>query len=191
VAGQELHYLCTHMTKQQCGRKNIRKMDKKYFTTLAGYNIWADHIAIEWLKQIDEEQWNQTIVSSFSSIKQTAIHIASAEKIWIDFWKNVPDPVYLSAGFKGTKDELIEIWRKASAGLKDFIEEYPEENYLQQVTFKKPNGEVDRMEFSQTFPHMINHATFHRGQLVTLLRQAGFTKLSSTDLFTYYRMIQK
>ena len=68
---------------------------------------------------------------------------------------------------------------------------YPEENYQQPVTFKKPNGEAGRMEFSQTFPHIINHNTFHRGQLVTLLRQAGFTKLSSTDLFTYYHLIQK
>ena len=166
-------------------------MSKKYFIGLAGYNNWADNIAIEWLKQINDEQWNQVIASSFSSIRQTAIHIASAEKIWIDFWKNVSDPVYLSAEFKGTKDELIAIWKKASAGLKDFIEEYPEENYLQQITFRKPNGEEGRMEFSQTFPHIINHSTFHRGQLVTMLRHAGFTKLSSTDLFTYYRIVQQ
>jgi uncharacterized damage-inducible protein DinB len=166
-------------------------MNKKYFIELADYNIWADNIAIEWLNQINDEQWNQVIVSSFSSIKQTAIHIASAEKIWIDFWEKAPDPVYLSAEFKGTKNELIEIWKEASAGLKNFIEKYPEENYLQQVTFKKPNGEEGQMEFSQTFPHMINHSTFHRGQLVTILRQAGFTKLSSTDLFTYYRVMQK
>lgn len=166
-------------------------MNKKYFTELAGYNNWADNIAIEWLTQINDEQWNQVITSSFSSIKQTAIHIASAEKIWIDFWKNVPDPVYLSAEFKGTKDELIEIWEKASAGLKYFIDEYPEENYLQQVTIRKPNGEDDRIEFFQTLPHVINHSTYHRGQLVTMLRQVGFAKFSSTDLFTYYRVMQK
>jgi uncharacterized damage-inducible protein DinB len=166
-------------------------MNKKYFTTLADYNIWADNIAIEWLHQINDEQWEQVISSSFSSIKQTAIHIASAEKIWIDFWENVPDPVYLSAEFKGTKNDLIEIWKKSSADLKAFIERYPEENYVQQVSFIKPNGEAGRMEFSQTFPHMINHSTYHRGQLVTLLRQAGFTKLSSTDLFTYYRVVQQ
>ncbi|MGF6847956.1 putative damage-inducible protein DinB [Chitinophaga sp. W3I9] len=163
-------------------------MDKKYFITLADYNVWADNIAMGWLNQIDEEQWNLPVISSFSSIQQTAIHIASAEKIWVDFWRKVPDPVYLSAGFKGTKNDLIEIWRKASAGLRNFIEEYPEENYLQKISFIKPNGEEDQMEFVQTFPHIINHSTFHRGQLVTMLRQAGFTKLSSTDLFTFYRL---
>jgi len=166
-------------------------MNKKYFTELADYNFWADSIAIEWLNQIDDEQWNHVIISSFSSVKKTAVHIASAEKIWIDFWENAPDPVYLSTEFKGTKDDLIEIWRGVSAGVKKFIEQFPEENYLQQVGFIKPGGEKGRMEFSQTFPHMINHSTYHRGQLVTLLHQAGFTKFSSTDLFTYYRSIQK
>ena len=150
-------------------------MNKKYFEVLADYNAWADHIAMGWLDQIDDRQWEQVIVSSFPSIKQTALHIASAEKIWIDFWKNVPDPVYLSADFKGTKNELVGIWEKASGGLKAFIKDYPEEDYLRQVTFRKPNGEKGQMAFSQTFPHIINHTTYHRGQLVTLLRQAGFT----------------
>src|SRR5688572_15609600 len=111
-------------------------MNKKYFSTLAGYNSWANNKAIEWLYQVNDDQWNQVITSSFSSVKQTAIHIASAEKIWIDFWRNVPDPVYLSVEFKGTKNDLIEIWKTASVGLKDFVENYPEEKYLQPITFR-------------------------------------------------------
>ncbi|TWI92168.1 DinB family protein [Chitinophaga japonensis] len=162
-------------------------MDKKYFLTLAAYNSWANNIAIAWLDQVNGRQWEQVVPSSFSSIKQTVIHIASAEKIWIDFWKNIPDPVYLSAEFKGTKNDLVEIWRAASAGLRHFIEEYPEENYTQQVTFRYPRGGEGRMEFWQTFSHIINHSTYHRGQLVTILRQVGFTKFSSIDLATFYR----
>lgn len=161
---------------------------RKYFTELAHYNIWADNVVIGWLQQIDDEQWNQCIISSFSSIKQTAVHIVSAQKIWVDFWTNAPHPVYLSTEFKGTKEELTEIWQKTSAALKQFIESYPEENYQQEISIIKPNGEEARMVFSQTFPHMVNHSTYHRGQLVTLLRQAGFTKFSSTDLFTFYRL---
>jgi len=161
-------------------------MNKKYFTALAQYNYWADQIAIEWLNQINEEQWNLINISSFSSIKHTAIHIASAEKVWIDFWTKVSDPVYLSVGFKGSKDDLIEIWKKSSAGLKDFIETYPEDKYMEQVSFRYPGGGEGHMEFWQTISHIVNHSTYHRGQLVTLLRQAQFTRLSSIDLATYY-----
>lgn len=161
-------------------------MTKAYFLELANYNNWTDDTAIEWLNQIDNEQWSQHIASSFSSVKQTVIHLVSAKRIWIDFWTLVPDPVYLSSGFKGTKEELITLWKKASVDLKMFIENFPEENYLQPVTFIYPDGRKGQMIFWQTFLHFINHATFHRGQLVTLLRQTGFTNFSNTDLATYF-----
>jgi uncharacterized damage-inducible protein DinB len=163
-------------------------MPKKYFLDLADYIIWADNIIMEWLHQINEAQWEQGINSSFSTIKQTTLHIVSAEMIWLDYWTKAPDPVFLSVKFNGTKNELIAIWKQSAAGLKTFIEAYPEENYMQPVLFKWPKGGEGSMEFWQTFSHFINHATYHRGQLVTMLRQVGFTGLSSTDLATYYRL---
>ncbi|TYQ00178.1 putative damage-inducible protein DinB [Tenacibaculum adriaticum] len=161
-------------------------MTKKYFTEQAKYNNWADSFAIEWLTQINDEQWEQLIISSFSSVRKTAIHLTSAKRIWIDFWTKVPNPVYLSAEFNGTKNDLIEIWKKTSINLLNFIESYPEEDYLKPVDFVYPNGKKDQMIFWQTFPHFVNHATYHRGQLVTLLRQVGFTDFSNTDLATYF-----
>src|SRR5688572_7485873 len=91
--------------------KKIIPMNKKYVLELADYNIWANNIAVEWLNQITDEQWKQVITSSFSSIERTAIHIVSAQKIWIDYWNSVPAPVFLSAGFNGSKNDLIAIWK--------------------------------------------------------------------------------
>ena len=153
---------------------------------LAEFNNWADNRVINWLNQITDEQWNKIAISSFGSIRDTAIHIISSKKIWLDFWTNTQNPVYLSLEFKGTRLELINIWETVSAELKSFIENYPIAYYKKEINLKKPNGEMSTMEFRKTFPHMINHSTYHRGQLVTLLRQAGFSNLSNTDLFTYY-----
>jgi len=141
---------------------------------------------MKWLDEITDEQWNQLAISSFRSIRDTAVHIVSAKKIWLDFWTNAPDPVYLSAIFTGTREQLLDIWDKASTELTSFIANYPEESYGKEINVLKPNGELITMEFRRTFPHMVNHSTYHRGQLVTLLRQAGFSDLSNTDLFSYY-----
>jgi uncharacterized damage-inducible protein DinB len=159
---------------------------KEYFIELADYINWADHTVIEWLTQINDEQWNRPAISSFESIKHTVIHMVSAKKIWVDTWTNAPAPVYLSKVFNGTKNELLNVWKNTSAELKSFIENYSETNYTNEIVIVKPNGETGKMEFRKTFPHMVNHATYHRGQLVTLLRQAGFTAFSNTDLFTYF-----
>lgn len=161
-------------------------MNKQYFTGLAAYNSWADDKVMAWLSQITDTQWEQSLLSSFGSIKQTSVHIASAEKIWIDFWTNETRPVYLSAHFEGSKNELIYIWETASAGMRNFIENHAEENYSDPVTFVYPRGGSGQMAYWQSFAHIVNHSTYHRGQLVNLLRQAGFTDLSSLDLATYY-----
>nr|WP_228388465.1 DinB family protein [Chryseobacterium sp. CBo1] len=64
------------------------------------------------------------------------------------------------------------------------IENYDEQKYSQMVSIKFSEQEW-KMEFVQTVLHHNNHATYHRGQLVTMLRQAGFVNLSNTDLATY------
>lgn len=174
------------MTTVSKRKENSSTDLKVYFIELAEFTNWADDYIINWLTQITDKQWNKTAISSFGSIRDTAMHIVSAKKIWLDFWTNAPNPVYLSVAFTGTRLELIDIWKTVSAKLKSFIENYPIENYTNAIGVKKPNGELSTMEFRKTFPHMINHSTYHRGQLVTLLRQSGFSNLSNTDLFTYY-----
>lgn len=161
-------------------------MRKKYLAELTGYVLWTNNIVISWLDQVDDEQWEREVPSSFNSIKNTTLHIVSAEKIWAGFWRNTPNPVFLSAGFKGDKDELIGIWKATSADLKNLIEGFSEEKYSEQISFNFRREEW-RMEFLQTFLHFINHSTYHRGQLVTLLRQVGFKDLSSTDMAVYFR----
>ncbi len=161
-------------------------MTNRYFADLAAYTRWADNKAMSWLAAIDDEQWELSNPSSFGSVRQTAIHVASAEKIWVDFWKGATTPVFLSAVFSGSKDDLIAIWQKASDDLVHFISNYPDQELDMPVNFVYPNGTVGQIPFYQSFAHIANHSTYHRGQLVTLLRQAGYSDFTSTDLATYF-----
>ena len=103
---------------------------------IANYSNWADNTIIKWLEQITDQQWDKEIASSFNSVAKTTLHIVSAKKVWIDFWKNTPDPRYLSSEFAGTKNELIEIWKKTMEEYKEFIENYPVEKYTKIISFK-------------------------------------------------------
>lgn len=162
-------------------------MNKSYFIELANYNIWANNIVADWLLQISEEQWNETIISSFNSIALTCIHIAGAEKIWYERWINKPNQVFLFAEFKGSKNELVDIWKQASKNIQSFIETIDEQDLNKIFAFKRLNGDNNEMLYWQSFAHVINHSTYHRGQLVTMLRQVGFTNVASTDYLTYTR----
>lgn len=162
-------------------------MTKQYFIELASYNIWANDIVIGWLEKISEEQWNQPIVSSFGNIGATVLHIAGAEKVWLDRFEKVESPVWLPNVYKGGKEELIGIWKKASADLKNRMETFDEKMLSETLRLKRLNGEWNEVPYFAAFAHIFNHSTFHRGQIVTMLRQAGFTGVSSTDMLGYFR----
>ena len=177
------------------GKINIQKikiplwdkgMDKDYFIELAGFNVWGNNIVCGWLEQISDEQWNKEIISSFNTIQETVLHIINAERAWLQRFKQEPVE-WLQFIYKGTKEEHIKLWKETSAAFKAYIENFNEGDLTKNLDFKRLNGEAYSMPYYQLFAHVVNHATYHRGQLVTMLRQAGFTNISSTDLLGFYR----
>jgi len=161
-------------------------MTQKYFLQLANYNIWANNIVHSWFENITGEQWNQKVVSSFENIADTALHVAGAETIWLERLNNVASPVWLPASFKGNKNEIINEWKKASEGLRVFVENFDETEMDSILKFKRLNGIAYELPYYHVLAHVFNHSTYHRGQLVTLLRQVGFTNVSSTDLSGFF-----
>ena len=161
-------------------------MTKNYFIQLADYNIRANNIVHSWFDKIRDEQWELSIVSSFNSIAETALHTAGAETIWLDRLNKAAEPRWLPNIIKGGKKDVLDAWKKSSAGLKSFIENFDETKLQDSVSFKRPDGNLYELQHYQIFAHVFNHSTYHRGQIVTMLRQAGFTDVSSIDMSTYF-----
>jgi uncharacterized damage-inducible protein DinB len=159
---------------------------KPLLIQLAHYNQWANEITINWLRTITEEQYQKQVISSFDSIEKTSIHIAGAEKIWVERWTGVTEP-FLSNVFTGSLDELIVIWTKSTQDIIKFIEGISEDQLLEVFTFTRLNGDVVTQSYLDTIHHLIHHGCYHRGQIVTMLRQVGFTQIDSTDYITFIR----
>ena len=162
-------------------------MNKEYFIELAEYNIWANNIVCGWLEKISDEQWKQPVVSSFPGIYETLLHMAASDKVWLERLKKFTQHELLINTFNGSKDELIKIWKSESVNFKQFIEDFPAESINEKLAFKNIKGIPHNQPYWQLFAHIVNHTTYHRGQLVTMLRQVGYTDLSSLDMTTYFR----
>jgi uncharacterized damage-inducible protein DinB len=165
-------------------------MTKQYFIELSDFNIWATDTVCSWLEKISDEQWNQHIISSFNSIQETVLHIISAETAWFERLEKKEKVAWLQMEFKGSKDEHIALWKQSSKRLKNFIVSFDESKMNELLNFKRFNGEENSLAYYQVFAHVFNHSTYHRGQVVTMLRQAGFTAVQSTDLLGFYRIKQ-
>ncbi|MEI9934102.1 MAG: DinB family protein [Ferruginibacter sp.] len=62
-----------------------------------------------------------------------------------------------------------------------------EEALLQLFSYKTFKGDPFTQPLYEVVFHVFNHSTYHRGQLVTILRQLGVEKIPSTDLIVFYR----
>ncbi|MBK9255658.1 MAG: DinB family protein [Saprospiraceae bacterium] len=163
-------------------------MNKEYFLELAKYNQWANNKVIEWAYALTVDQWNQPMVSSFPSIADSVLHIVGVEKVWYDRLMKVENPDWLPFTFKGGKTETLSAWKNSCSSLIEFVEHLTNDNLNDLTSYKRINGEAFTQPVYEILSHVFNHSTYHRGQLVTLLRQVGFVDVLSTDLLLYYRI---
>jgi uncharacterized damage-inducible protein DinB len=169
----------------------------KHFVDVMKYNFWANQKVINWLSQTSDKQFNEALVSSFDSIAATVKHIIAAESIWLERLQKVAAPSWIVDSLPNDKKNLLEKWEASSNALVLFAKDHykytesivtpiSEESTL--ISFKRLNGEALTLSVDKILAHVANHGSYHRGQLVTLLRQVGFTNVSSTDLLIYYNL---
>ncbi|NJN41670.1 MAG: hypothetical protein HC811_04955 [Flammeovirgaceae bacterium] len=151
------------------------------------YNVWANEYMAKFIEPLDENLLVKTVQSSFDSLNKTLLHIWDAEVVWYkriqgERVKEVP-----STFFNGDKTDLISGLLKSSRGLVSFIEEKDSPFIHQKIDYSNLKGDAFGNTVEEILFHVVNHSTYHRGQVVTILRHLGIDKLPATDLIRYAR----
>jgi len=152
------------------------------------YNAWATGKIVEILTNVDEILFDKEVKSSFPSLRKTVYHIWDAEQIWFTRIKGGNATSWPSADFKGNTKEMLNSWEANSKALAEFISDKDRAFLDANLTYKNTKG----VEFTQPVEdilfHVVNHGSFHRGQLVTMLRELGVDKFQPQDLIAYLRL---
>jgi uncharacterized damage-inducible protein DinB len=152
------------------------------FLELFDYNGWANRIIFDAVAQLPEAQYLRDLKSSYGGIHGTLAHIVWAEQLWLHRWLGKPNP---AADFKSLA-EVRSRWEAVEAERGAFLFGFGEQR-LEETRLVKPSSGGEYVHtYRQMFRHFINHSSYHRGQIVTMLRQLG-SKPPSTDLILYYR----
>lgn len=151
------------------------------------YNLWATEILAGMLSNLSEGQWEQELISSFPSIKLTVYHIWDAQRIWLHRIKGGEVAVWPSTQFTGTKAECIAGFVQSAQNLVEFFADKDSAFLETKLHYKNMKMMEYTTPIEEIMFHTVNHATHHRGQIYTMLRQVGLTQLENTDLITYVR----
>jgi len=148
----------------------------------AAYNHWANQQLADWLRSASEEDLNREIESSFSSLKETVLHIWNAEYLWLQTVRDESADNSPARNFNGRKDELLDGWLQASENFSTHVRSMS----LEDLQTKHPRSRGDGYTvIADMIHHCMNHSTYHRGQLITMGHQAGLKDPPRTD-FIYY-----
>ena len=161
-------------------------MTPEEMCTLYDYNAWANRRALEAASALTNEQFTKPMGSSFGSVRDTLAHIYGAEWIWLERFQGRSPATLPDVTAFADIASLRETWMEHEAKLLAFVGELTQEDMDRVMEYKTLKFGVYRNPLWQSMQHVVNHGTYHRGQVTTLLRQHGAQPIL-TDLMHFYR----
>ncbi len=156
---------------------------RQRYIDYAEYNIWANKRLISELQSLEDQMMYQEFVSSFPTIRDTILHLWYAEVGWLSRIKGRGWKVAEVTEFEGSNAVLFESWTTTSKNFRDFLREVDLEKEIEfksrEIVYSIPVREIAQTVF--------NHGSYHRGQIVTMLRQLGVESIQQTDYIEWVR----
>jgi len=151
---------------------------------LFDYSYWANAKLFPIIEQLTPEQFTQFIDSHHGSIRNTIVHMISAEWGWLDRCGGPPRGPALKPDDFPTPQSVIETWRKVERDLSAFLGGLSDADLDRDVEFAIPPGDKRTLPLGQLLQHAANHGVHHRGQVSLLLRMRGYAP-DNFDILLY------
>ena len=137
------------------------------------FNRWANARLLEAVNALTTEQFQKELGSSYSSIRDTLTHILAAEEVWLMRWKGIsPKSMFDPAYFPDVKS-LKTKWNEVEMDQWNFLSKISDESLLEVVEYQNFKDATWEYQLWQMIHQTVSHSTYHRGQVVAMLRQLG------------------
>ncbi len=148
------------------------------------YNRWAARTTLDACAALEEEDLRRDLKSSHQSIWGTLAHIYQADCVW---WNRLDGAVRIAVTGPGSSlDELRELWLGLLDNFVAWAESRTPEQWLADLEYRNSRGIEFRQPLWEVALHVVNHATLHRGQVLSMFRQLDRVP-AGVDLIFYYR----
>ncbi len=169
-------------------------MQLEHLQKLAHYNRWMNEKLYAVAASLSDEERKRDRGAFFKSIHGTLNHLLLADRVWLGRFTGVvlPDGAFGPGGIRSLDQELYESFAELRAERASTDAEI--ESWVSALTSEQLEGTLRYLRRGVTFAeplwwsvaHVFNHQTHHRGQLTTLLMQAGHDP-GVTDFIAFLR----
>lgn len=156
------------------------------FLELLDYDAWARGRTLDAAEALSPADFERDLGSSFPSVRATLVHVLSADWIWLRRWLGESPSAKPDDWRLETLADIRALWDDVAAERARFLADLDDAALDRVVSYRDLSGRAWDNPLHQLLRHAVNHATYHRGQLTTMLRQLGAQPVS-TDLVLYFR----
>jgi uncharacterized damage-inducible protein DinB len=160
-------------------------MDVADIQELYRYNQWANDRVFEAVSGMTLEEFTRDLGNSYPSVRDTLTHIVWAEWIWLQRWKGTSPQYKFHAAEFPDVNTLNTRWLELKVEQRAFVEAVTGERLHAVLPYVNLQGHTWRYALWRQMYHVVNHSTYHRGQLTTMLRQLGTVPIP-TDFLVFH-----
>jgi uncharacterized damage-inducible protein DinB len=150
------------------------------FTSLFAFNRWANAKMLDACRQLTPEQYAAEPVPGWASVRFTVYHIAIVTDGWSRTLADDPDQSFPAEAEVQTPDDAARILERAYRTLDSLLPTLTPERLATPQTFSR-RGRTAVLPPWAVLRHIVNHTTYHRGQVASKLKRFGVQQ-PETDL---------
>jgi uncharacterized damage-inducible protein DinB len=163
-------------------------MNLQDLTTMIDYHYWARDRLLEAIEGLSADQYSKDLGSSFRSIRETVVHMYAAEWAWYSRWQGTSPAALLSSERYPDVAAIRHAWAENESNVRAFTHGLGESGIATVIEYRLLNGSHGASPFWQMLQHVVNHASYHRGQVTTMLRQLGAPPPKPMDMIAFHRV---
>lgn len=154
---------------------------------LYDYHVWANEKVFQRLQEVPKEICDQEITSVFPTITKTLTHMLLTDHVWLlamkgESYEEVGKKVgALSQEVEGKGvEEVRGLFQEVAEQYKDFFHQTD----LDAVSaYTHPQAGTIHVPYREIVQHVVNHGTYHRGNISAMLRQLGHAGASHDYIY--------
>ena len=163
-------------------------MTREEAITLVDYHYWARDRMLDGVEVLTPQQYTKDLGSSFKSVRETVVHTYGAEWNWYLRWVGNSPTGFPDATPFPDVPTIRAAWKLQERKIRLLVDSLASANELDRVfKYRTFDGQDMQSVFAHMLQHVVNHATYHRGQITTMLRQLGASAPKPQDLIRFYR----
>ena len=137
------------------------------------HNYWARDRQLQTCAVLSEEEFLRSVGGSFPSVRDALAHLAGVEWLWLERWRGRAPRAVPGPDQYPTLAAISELWRTVERDMRDYLAGLTEETVAEAMTYVNMRGQEWSYSRWRMFLHLMNHQSFHRGQVTAMLRVLG------------------